>query len=146
MERMLANLSLDEALEILNTNQDHPSRFQEKEALVLARIRIAQEEIGTALALIEALLEDYTKKSPAHNRQSFPNRSTDIRYLLDPLSSQEERVLRLLAAGLTNPEIAQELVLSVNTVKTHVKSVYRKLNVNSRSAAREAARSLDLHF
>jgi LuxR family maltose regulon positive regulatory protein len=58
----------------------------------------------------------------------------------EPLSQQEERVMRLLAAGLSNPEIADELVLSVNTVKTHVKSVYRKLNVNKRSAVRDMAR------
>jgi LuxR family maltose regulon positive regulatory protein len=60
------------------------------------------------------------------------------------LSSQEERVLRLLAAGYTNPEIAQELYISVNTVKTHVKSVYRKLNIDNRRAARRAVRRLQL--
>lgn len=58
----------------------------------------------------------------------------------EPLSEQEKRVLGLLAVGYSNPEIAQEMVLSVNTIKTHVKSIYRKLNVNSRRAAREAAR------
>ena len=53
-------------------------------------------------------------------------------------------MLRLLAAGRSNPEIAQELVVSVNTVKTQVQSIYRKLNVNSRWEAREAARQLKL--
>ena len=53
-------------------------------------------------------------------------------------------MLRLLAAGRSNPEIAQELVVSVNTVKTQVQSIYRKLNVKSRWEAAEAARSLDL--
>ena len=64
--------------------------------------------------------------------------------LIEPLSEQEQRVLRLLAAGLSNPEIAQELVVSVNTVKTHIKNIYRKLNVSSRSEARQAARHLKL--
>jgi len=64
--------------------------------------------------------------------------------LVEPLSPQEQRVLRLLAAGRSNPEIAQELVVSVNTVKTQVQSIYRKLNVNSRWEAREAARHLKL--
>jgi LuxR family maltose regulon positive regulatory protein len=64
--------------------------------------------------------------------------------LAEPLSPQEERILRLLAAGLSNPEIAQELVVSVNTVKTHVKSIYIKLNVRTRKQAREAARLLKL--
>lgn len=62
----------------------------------------------------------------------------------EPLSQQEQRVLRLLAAGLSNPEIARELVVSTNTVKTQIQSIYRKLNVNSRSEAAEVARSLKL--
>lgn len=63
----------------------------------------------------------------------------------ETLTQQEQRVLRLLAAGLTNPEIAQELVVSVNTVKTHVKSIYRKLDVNDRKAVRAAVRRMDLY-
>ncbi len=62
----------------------------------------------------------------------------------DWLSPQEQRVLRLLAAGLSNPEIADELVVSVNTIKTQVKSIYRKLNVTNREDAREKARQLKL--
>ena len=53
-------------------------------------------------------------------------------------------MLRLVAAGRSNPEIAGELVVSVNTIKTQVQSIYRKLNVNTRDEAREAARELDL--
>jgi LuxR family maltose regulon positive regulatory protein len=64
--------------------------------------------------------------------------------LLEPLSVQEQRVLRLLAAGLSNPEIARELVVSTNTIKTQVQSIYRKLNVNSRDEAADMARQLKL--
>jgi LuxR family maltose regulon positive regulatory protein len=64
--------------------------------------------------------------------------------LVDPLSHQEMRVLRLLVAGQTNAEIASELVVSTNTVKTHVKSIYSKLNINSREEARAVARELKL--
>jgi LuxR family transcriptional regulator, maltose regulon positive regulatory protein len=69
---------------------------------------------------------------------------TDPASLIEALSQQEVRVLRLLVAGLSNADIARELVVSTNTVKTHVKSIYRKLNVNSRSEAREVARELKL--
>jgi LuxR family maltose regulon positive regulatory protein len=64
--------------------------------------------------------------------------------LLEPLSAQEQRVLRLLATGLSNPEIARELVVSTNTIKTQVQSIYRKLNVNSRDEAADMARQLKL--
>jgi LuxR family maltose regulon positive regulatory protein len=64
--------------------------------------------------------------------------------LMESLSQQELRVLRLLVAGLSNADIARELVVSTNTVKTHVKSIYRKLTVNSREEAREVARDLKL--
>jgi LuxR family maltose regulon positive regulatory protein len=64
--------------------------------------------------------------------------------LLEPLSAQEQRVLRLLAAGLSNPAIARELVVSTNTIKTQVQSIYRKLNVNSRDEAADMARQLKL--
>ena len=53
-------------------------------------------------------------------------------------------MLRLLVAGLSNPEIAEALVVSINTVKTQVRSIYRKLNVKSRKEARSAARSQNL--
>jgi len=63
---------------------------------------------------------------------------------IEPLSPQELRVLRLLVSGLSNADIAQELVVSTNTIKTHVKSIYRKLSVNSREEAREVVRELKL--
>ncbi len=53
----------------------------------------------------------------------------------EPLSPQEQRVLQLLAAGHSNAEMAQALVISINTVKTHIKSIYRKLNVTNRIEA-----------
>jgi predicted ATPase/DNA-binding CsgD family transcriptional regulator len=54
---------------------------------------------------------------------------------LDPLSEREMEVLRLIADGLSNLEIAQTLFLSPNTVKRHASSIYSKLGVNSRTQA-----------
>ena len=86
------------------------------------------------------------KKIDRHSRDSDSQTSMlNSQFLAEPLSPQEQRVLRLLAAGLSNPEIADELVVSVNTIKTHVQSIYRKLNVASRKEVRAAARRLNLH-
>nr|BBH85568.1 helix-turn-helix transcriptional regulator [Thermosporothrix sp. COM3] len=63
---------------------------------------------------------------------------------LEPLSAQELRVLRLLASGYSNPEIARALVVSVNTIRSQVQSIYRKLDVHNRVAAGEVARQLRL--
>jgi LuxR family maltose regulon positive regulatory protein len=60
---------------------------------------------------------------------------------IEPLSPQEQRVLSLLAAGCSNHEIARELVVSTNTVKTQVQSIYRKLNVHSRQEVRRLVRT-----
>ncbi len=51
------------------------------------------------------------------------------------LTRREREVLRLLTEGLTNPQIAERLVVSLPTVSTHVTSIFNKLQVNSRSAA-----------
>jgi LuxR family maltose regulon positive regulatory protein len=53
-------------------------------------------------------------------------------------------ILRLIAVGLSNQKIADTLVVSVNTVKTHVRRLYSKLSVNNRIQAVERARELDL--
>ncbi|HET9859649.1 MAG TPA: LuxR C-terminal-related transcriptional regulator [Nocardioidaceae bacterium] len=55
--------------------------------------------------------------------------------LVDPLSQRELQVLRLLDSDLTGPQIARELYVSLNTVRTHTKSIFTKLDVNTRAAA-----------
>jgi LuxR family maltose regulon positive regulatory protein len=64
--------------------------------------------------------------------------------LIDPLSERERIVLRYLGGVLSNVEIASELYVSVNTIKTHVKSIYRKLDVTGRREAIRKARELHL--
>jgi LuxR family maltose regulon positive regulatory protein len=64
--------------------------------------------------------------------------------LLEPLSHSEIRVLRYLPTKLSAPEIADQLFLSVNTVKTHMRHVYDKLGVHRRHEAVERARAFGL--
>lgn len=64
--------------------------------------------------------------------------------LLEPLSDREQEVLRLIAAGRSNREIAQELVLAIGTVKRHTNNIYGKLAVGSRTQAIARASQLKL--
>jgi predicted ATPase/DNA-binding CsgD family transcriptional regulator len=64
--------------------------------------------------------------------------------LMDPLSERELEVLQLAAEGLSNREIAQELVVTVGTVKKHLNNIFSKLHVRSRTQAVVWARELDL--
>jgi LuxR family maltose regulon positive regulatory protein len=70
--------------------------------------------------------------------------SAAVLALLDPLSARELDVLRLLAGKRSQSEIAQALTVSVNTVRSHVKHIYDKLDVHSRHEAVERARELGL--
>jgi LuxR family maltose regulon positive regulatory protein len=99
------------------------------------------------VAYIHRLLLAFAEEATGRNSERSPENASeplDAAILIEPLSSQERRVLRLLAADLSNPEIAEELVVSLNTVKTHVKNIYSKLDVHSRDEAREMARQLNL--
>ena len=64
--------------------------------------------------------------------------------LLDPLSDRELEVLRLLAAALSYREIAEELFVSINTVKAHTKNIYSKMGVHGRMQAAQRAKELHL--
>ena len=82
-----------------------------------------------------SLLAAFTveKKSiPTGSPNLLPTGSSE---LIEPLSERELEVLRLLASGLSNQEISARLVVSQNTVKSHIKNIYGKLGVNSRTQA-----------
>ena len=64
--------------------------------------------------------------------------------LVEPLSEREMEVLRLLASDLDGPDIARELHVSLNTMRTHSRNIFRKLQVTSRRAAVRQAVELDL--
>ena len=93
---------------------------------------------GTAhAALIEEILSVMAGRKPVQ-------RADEPRHLREPLSQAETRVLRYLPTKLSAPEIADQLYLSVNTVKTHMRHLYDKLGVHRRHEAVEQARALGL--
>ena len=64
--------------------------------------------------------------------------------LPEPISEREMQVLQLIADGLSNQNIANELFIATGTVKTHINRIYGKLDVKSRTQALAKARALDL--
>jgi LuxR family maltose regulon positive regulatory protein len=110
------------------------------------------------------------RKEQAHHRDlrlrgyvdkllaAFPNRDIDrgsatiqqnfdlVRQvpLIESLSEREIEVLKLLRSELSGPEIAQQLIVSLNTLRTHTKNIFAKLGVNNRRAAVRRAEELDL--
>ncbi|NUO79132.1 hypothetical protein HUU05_03575 [candidate division KSB1 bacterium] len=65
-------------------------------------------------------------------------------YLVDPLSERELEVLKLIANGLSNPEIARKLFVANSTVKRHINNIYAKLNVHTRTQAVAKGKGLKL--
>jgi LuxR family maltose regulon positive regulatory protein len=77
--------------------------------------------------------------------QAVPSRAAAAPIgLAEPLSSRELEVLDLIAAGLTNQQIAARLYVSLHTVKSHDRNIYAKLGVSSRTQAAAKGRVLGL--
>jgi len=90
------------------------------------------------------MLPDYTGKLLAifGGDSAFPTPINDS--LLEPLTPREQEILQLIAAGMTNQEIARQLVVSPETIKKHSGSIYGKLGVRNRTEAVVRAREMDL--
>jgi LuxR family maltose regulon positive regulatory protein len=83
----------------------------------------------------------------AASETTRPAQSSDSNSeLVEPLSEREIEVLQLIASGLTNPEIASRLYLSLHTVKAHTRNIYGKLGVNNRTRAVSKARAFGILF
>ncbi len=88
------------------------------------------------------VMPDYVARLLAAFGDSLPEGTGGS--LPEPLSARELEVLHLLAAGLTNREIGEQLVISAETVKKHTSSIFGKLSVRTRTEAVSRARDLDL--
>jgi LuxR family maltose regulon positive regulatory protein len=101
---------------------------------------IARDYIGRLLAAFESepVREEKPSMRPPARAESETLPSAE------PLSDRELQVLDLIAAGLPDREIAGQLVLSLHTVKSHSRSIYRKLGVRNRTQAVARARRLGI--
>lgn len=96
--------------------------------------RLTRDEVVDLALTITRPDPDLSERHPAVREGGYPN----------DLTAREVEVLRLVASGLTNPQIAQQLVLSVRTVEAHLRSIFAKLNVSTRAAATRVAVELGL--
>jgi DNA-binding NarL/FixJ family response regulator len=87
-------------------------------------------ELSQAIAQGQATLLEPLPAAPAPTPPTKPATSSP-----EGLTAREVEVLRLLATGLTDAQIAEHLVLSLHTVHAHLRTIYSKLGVTSRSAA-----------
>ena len=121
-------------------------------ALALAEpegyVRIFVDEGAPMAALLrEAANHGISPNYVSHLRGAFgkaEGRTPVTQHLIEPLTEREIEVLQLIAEGLTNPEIAARLYLSLNTVKVHTRNINGKLGVNSRMQATARARDLGI--
>jgi len=113
----------------------------------MARLLHETTAHGLAPTYIAKLLAAFAAKAPKEQRapETVPSPPVSAQpSLVEPLSERELEVLRLLAAGLSNPEIAQQLYVAVSTIRSHAKSIYGKLDVHGRWEAVQRARELGL--
>jgi LuxR family maltose regulon positive regulatory protein len=117
------------------------------------RLRIGKQSTTQAhnlLGYVDKLLAAFTQpmvqlQSEARAPyRSISNQQSTIENLIEPLSERELEVLRLLGTELSGPEIARELIVSLNTLRTHTKNIFNKLGVNNRRAAVHRAEELNL--
>jgi LuxR family maltose regulon positive regulatory protein len=97
---------------------------------------------GIAPDYVRRLLDAFGRGETAQAGEPLPPPTPPA--LAEPLTRREAEVLRLLTTELTSAEMAGELVLSVHTVRSHIKSIYAKLDVHSRYEAIARARELNL--
>ena len=114
--------------------------------LALAAVLKARSDVGSAaIAVAQArrIVSGTVNPGPLR-RLAAASRTRGDAVLAEPISDGEMRILRLLPSELTLRQIGERLFLSVNTVKSHTRLLYRKLDASSREEAVSRARELSL--
>jgi LuxR family maltose regulon positive regulatory protein len=108
----------------------------------MARLLYEALDRGIAPDYVRRLLQAFPLEEP---KQVDPSESQVFESgYIEPLSEREIEVLQFIAEGLTNPEIATKLFLSLHTVKTHTRNIYSKLNAHNRTEAVARARAVGI--
>jgi LuxR family maltose regulon positive regulatory protein len=144
-----ARVPLARAL-MLAEPEDYARLFVD-EGTPMAELLQELQRRGKMLGYVEKLLAAFPKELRMQNEELRKTTTSNSQFsilnsqlLVEPLSERELEVLRLLGTDLSGPEIARELMVSLNTMRTHTKNIYTKLGVNNRREAVRRARSLDL--
>jgi LuxR family maltose regulon positive regulatory protein len=141
------------AVALRATGRDDSSLATMESALALAEPEGIRRPFLSGGRGVRELLADHLRKAVSHrwfasellrNLDGADGSRVLPAELMEPLSAREGEVLRFLPTMMSNADIASELFVSVNTVKTHVKSIYRKLDVTRRQDAVRRARQLQL--
>ncbi|MEM7133921.1 MAG: LuxR C-terminal-related transcriptional regulator [Chloroflexota bacterium] len=93
---------------------------------------------------VNRLLAAFDAQGNIDTRESQLTSDAQPQFLIEPLSDRELEILQLIAAGKKNQEIADELIISLNTVRYHTKNIFGKLGVNKRTQAVAQAQALGL--
>jgi LuxR family transcriptional regulator, maltose regulon positive regulatory protein len=113
--------------------------------LLIAECRLQIEKRGSHLtAYVEKLLAAFPAARSTPRDPQISHSPSAIVNLVEPLSERELEVLRLIADGRSNQEIAAKLVIGLGTVKTHINNIFGKLDVKNRTQAVARARELNL--
>ncbi|MEO6891834.1 MAG: LuxR C-terminal-related transcriptional regulator [Ktedonobacteraceae bacterium] len=115
-----------------------------KTLVLMARDAVQKGSLDAAYPVsatyVQQILVAFTSDEQTQEGQA--GSGSDIYVLADPLSERELEILRLIATGKSNQEIAEELVIAMSTLKTHINRMYSKLAVRNRTQAIAQARKL----
>jgi len=114
---------------------NHPEAVETRKYYAALRRKMTSSKASNAAAP-SSCASSLEPGEQAHGRTSsaLPS-SPQTLPVTEPLTQREREVLRFLAQGLTSSQISQELTIKVHTVNTHIRSIYTKLNITTRSAA-----------
>jgi LuxR family transcriptional regulator, maltose regulon positive regulatory protein len=144
-ERKRAGTALMEAL-LLGEAEEYIRVFLDEQALLPLFIQLRETWYDEDAADRQKVSLHYLDRLISLFEQQATNDSLHrgIHILLNPLSRRELEVLQLIKAGKSNHEVAQQLVITVSTVKSHLNTIYSKLQVKSRTQAIMRASTLKL--